>query len=110
MQLGRYIIIFVLLSLFILFAIANDDIVGVNFPELLGINFGKTLYLPIYLLISSAIFVGVIVGVCIEYLRNLKLRKALNEKSKRLLNIEEELQRSKEKFLTEEEKIFNLLD
>ena len=110
MQLGRYIIIFVLLSLFILFAIANDDIVGVNLPELLGINFGKTLYLPIYLLISSAIFVGVIIGVCIEYLRNLKLRKTLNQKSKKLLSIEEELQKSKEKFLTEEEKIFNLLD
>ena len=110
MQLGRYIISFILLSLFILFAISNDDIVRVNFPELLGVNFGKTLYLPIYLLISLALFVGVIVGVCIEYLRNLKVRKALNEKSKKLLNIEEELQKSKEKFLTEEEKIFNLLD
>ena len=110
MQLGRYIIIFMLLSLFILFAIANDDIVRINFPEPLNTNFGKTLYLPIYLLISLAIFVGVIIGVCIEYLRNLKLRKALNQKSKKLLNIEEELQKSKEKFLTEEEKIFNLLD
>ena len=110
MQLGRYIIIFVLLTVFIIFAIANDDIVRINFPELLGINFGKTLYLPIYLLISLAIFVGVIIGVCIEYLRNLKLRKALNQRSKKLLNIEEELQKSKEKFLTEEEKIFNLLD
>ena len=110
MQLGRYIIVFVLLSLFILFAIANDDIVRINFPELLGINFGKTLYLPTYLLISSAIFVGVIIGVCIEYLRNVKLRKAFNQKSRKLLNIEEELQKSKEKFLTEEEKIFNLLD
>ena len=51
-----------------------------------------------------------IIGVFIEYLRNIKLRKALNEKSKKLLNIEEELQKSKEKFLTEEEKIFNLLE
>ena len=110
MQLGRYIISFMLLSLFILFAIANDEIVRINFPEIKGINFGKTLYLPIYLLISSAIFVGVVIGVFIEYLRNIKLRKALNEKSKKLLNIEEELQKSKEKFLTEEEKIFNLLE
>jgi len=110
MQFGRYIISFMLLSLFILFAIANDDIVRINFPELLGINLGKTLYLPIYLLISSAIFAGVIIGVCIEYLRNVKLRQALNQKSKKLLNIEEELHKSKEKFLTEEEKIFNLLD
>ena len=99
-----------LLSLFILFAIANDDIVRINFPEILGVNSGKTVYLPIYLLISSAIFVGVIIGVFIEYLRNLKSRKNLNDKSKKLLNIEEELQKSKEKFLTEEEKIFNLLD
>ena len=110
MQLGRYIIGLMLLSLFILFAIANDEVVRINFPQLMGINFGKTLYLPIYLLISSAIFFGVIIGIFIEYLRNLKLRKALNEKSKRLLNIEEELQKNKEKFLTEEEKIFNLLD
>ena len=110
MQLGRYIIIFMLLSLFILFAIANDGIVRINFPQIMGVNFGKALHLPIYLLISSAIFVGVIIGVFIEYARNIKLRKALNEKSKKLSNVEEELQKSKEKFLTEEEKIFNLLD
>ena len=110
MKLGRYIISFILLSLFILFAITNDEIVRVNFPEIMGINFGKTLYLPIYLLVSSAIFVGMIIGVFIEYLRNIKLRKALNENSKKLLNTEEELQKSKEKFLTEEEKIFKLLD
>ena len=110
MKLGRYIISFILLSLFILFAITNDEIVRVNFPEIMGINFGKTLYLPLYLLVSSAIFVGMIIGVFIEYLRNIKLRKALNENSKKLLNTEEELQKSKEKFLTEEEKIFNLLD
>ena len=110
MQFGRYIISFMLLSLFILFAITNDEIVRINFPEIMGINFGKTLYLPIYLLVSSAIFFGMIIGVFIEYLRNIKLRKDLNEKSKKLLNIEEELQKSKEKFLTEEEKIFNLLD
>ena len=110
MKLGRYIISLMLLSLFILFAIANDDIVRINFPELLGLNFGQTLYLPIYLLISSAIFVGVIIGVCTEYLRNAKLRKALNKKTKSLSNIEEELKKNKEKFLTEEEKIFNLLD
>ena len=110
MKLGRYIISFILLSLFILFAITNDEIVRVNFPEIMGINFGKTLYLPLYLLVSSAIFVGMIIGVFIEYLRNIKLRKALNENSKKLLNTEEELQKSKEKFLTEEEKIFKLLD
>ena len=110
MKLGRYIISFILLSLFILFAITNDEIVRVNFPEIMGINFGKTLYLPIYLLVSSAIFVGMIIGVFIEYLRNIKLRNALNEKRKKLLNVEEELQKSKEKFLTEEEKIFNLLE
>ena len=110
MKLGRYIISFILLSLFILFAITNDEIVRVNFPEIMGINFGKTLYLPLYLLVSSAIFVGMIIGVFIEYLRNIKLRKALNENSKKLLNTEEELQKSKEKFLTEEEKIFNLLE
>ena len=110
MKLGRYIISFILLSLFILFAITNDEIVRINFPEIMGINFGKTLYLPIYLLVSSAIFFGMIIGVFIEYLRNIKLRKALNENSKKLLNTEEELQKSKEKFLTEEEKIFKLLD
>ena len=33
-----------------------------------------------------------------------------NEKNKKLLRVEKELNKSKEKFLTEEEKIFNLLD
>ena len=110
MKLGRYITIVILLSLFILFAIANDEIITLNFPEVLSLNIEKSIYLPVYLLISSVLFVGVIIGVLIEYLRNMRSRKSFNEKNKKLLKIEEELQKSKEKFLTEEEKIFNLLD
>ena len=110
MKLGRYIISIILLSLFILFAIANDDIVKINVPEMLSLSVEKSIYLPVYLLISSVLFVGVITGVLIEYLRNMKFRKSFNEKNKKLLKIEEELQKSKEKFLTEEERIFNLLD
>ena len=110
MKLGRFIISIILLSLFILFAIANDDIVKINVPEMLSLSVEKSIYLPVYLLISSVLFVGVITGVLIEYLRNMRFRKSFNEKNKKLLKIEEELQKSKEKFLTEEEKIFNLLD
>ena len=110
MKLGRYITGIILLSLFILFAIANDDMVRINFPGILDLGIEKSIYLPIYLLISSAIFIGVIIGALIEYLRNVRFRKALNEKNKKLLMIEEELQKSKEKSLSEEEKIFNLLD
>ncbi len=110
MKLWRY--IFVIFSLFVctFFALANDDMVMVNLPSILGTISGKSIYLPIYLLISLAIFVGVIIGVLIEYLRNSKLRKAFNENNKKLLKIEKELQKNREKFLTEEEKIFNLLD
>ena len=84
--------------------------VMVSAPFMLGTVSGKSIHLPIYLLTSLAIFVGVISGVLIEYLRNSKLRKAFNENNKKLLKIEKELQKNKEKFLTEEEKIFNLLD
>ena len=93
-----------------MFALANDDMVMVSLPKVLGTVSGKSIYIPIYLLTSLAIFVGVIIGVLIEYLRNFKLRKTLNENNKKLLKIEKELQKNKEKFLTEEEKIFNLLD
>ena len=93
-----------------MFALANDDMVMVSLPKVLGTASSKSIYLPIYLLTSLAIFVGVIIGVLIEYLRNFKLRKAFNENNKKLLKIEKELQRNKEKFLTEEEKIINLLD
>ena len=110
MKLGRYIAIFILLSLFILFAIANDEIVKINFPEVLSLNIEKSIYLPLYLLISSLLFVGIIIGVIIEHLRNIRFRRDFNEKNKKLLRVEKELKKSKEKFLTEEEKIFNLLD
>ena len=93
-----------------MFALANDDMVMISLPNILGKVSGKSIYLPIYLLTSLAIFVGVVIGVLIEYLRNFKLRKACNENNKKLLKIEKELQRNKEKFLTEEEKIINLLD
>tara|TARA_Y200000002_G_C22197480_1_gene461870 strand:+ start:214 stop:546 length:333 start_codon:yes stop_codon:yes gene_type:complete len=110
MKLGRYITIVFLLSLFILFAIANDEIVMINFPELLSLNVEKSIYLPLYLLISSVLFVGIIIGVIIEHLRNIRFRRNFNEKNKELLKVQKELKKSKEKFLTEEEKIFNLLD
>ena len=93
-----------------MFALANDDMVMISLPKVLGTVSGKSIYLPIYLLTSLAIFVGVIIGVLIEYLRNFKLRKAFNENNKKLLKIEKELENNKEKFLTEEEKILNLLD
>jgi uncharacterized integral membrane protein len=110
MKLGRYTTIVILLSLFILFAIANDEIVTINFPEVLSLNIEKSIYLPLYLLISSVLFVGIIIGVIIEHLRNIRLRRDFNEKNKKLLKVERELKKTKEKFLTEEEKIFNLLD
>ena len=110
MKLWRYIFGIFLLTLCTLFALANDDMVMISLPQVPGTDSGKGIYLPIYLLTSLAIFVGVIIGVLIEYLRNFKLRKAFNENNKKLLKIEKELQKSKEKFLTEEEKIFNLLD
>ena len=93
-----------------MFALANDDMVMISLPQIPGTVSGKSIYLPIYLLTSLAIFVGVIIGVLIEYLRNFKLRKAFNENNKKLLKIEKELQNTREKFLTEEEKILNLLD
>ena len=110
MKLWRYIFGIFLLTLCTLFALANDDMVMISLPQVPGTVSGKSIYLPIYLLTSLAIFVGVIIGVLIEYLRNFKLRKAFNENNKKLLKIEKELQKNKEKFLTEEEKIFNLLD
>ena len=110
MKLWRYIFGIFLLTLFTLFAVANDDMVMISLPNVLGMFSGNNIYLPIYLLTSLAIFVGVIIGVLIEYLRNFKLRKAFNENNKKLLKIEKELQNNKEKFLTEEEKILNLLD
>ena len=110
MKLWRYIFGIFLLTLCTLFALANDDMVMISLPKVLGTVSGKNIYLPVYLLTSLAIFAGVIIGVLIEYLRNFKLRKAFNENNKKLLKIEKELQKNKEKFLTEEEKIINLLD
>tara|TARA_B100000424_G_scaffold258963_1_gene241369 strand:- start:376 stop:708 length:333 start_codon:yes stop_codon:yes gene_type:complete len=110
MKLWRYIFGIFLLILCTLFALANDDMVMISLPNVLGTVSGKNIYLPIYLLISLAIFVGVIIGMLIEYMRNFALRKAFNENNKKLLKIEKELQNNKEKFLTEEEKILNLLD
>ena len=110
MKLGRYIFGVFLLALFTLFALANDDLVRINFPDILYGNRENSIYLPVYLLTSLAIFVGVIIGAFIDYFRNFKMRSVYNENNKKLLKIEKELQSNKEKFLTEEEKILNLLD
>ena len=110
MKLGRYITAIILLFLFILFAIANDEIVRINFPEVPKVSIKKSIYLPVYLLTSLVLFIGIMIGVLVEYFRNMRFRKAFSENKKKLLKMEAELQKSKEKFLTEEEKIFNLLD
>ena len=110
MKLGRYIMAVTLLALFILFAIANDEIVRINFPQVPNLSIRKSIYLPVYLLTLSVLFIGIMIGILVEYFRNMRFRKAFNEKKKKLLEIEAELQKSKEKFLTEEEKIFKLLD
>ena len=110
MKLGRYIFVVFLLALFTLFALANDDVVRINFPDILYGNRENGIYLPVYLLTSLAIFVGVIIGAMIEYLRNFNMRKMYNENNKKLLKIEKELQKSKDRLLTEEEKILSLLD
>ena len=106
MKLGRYITIVILLSLFILFAIANDEIVTLNFPEVLSLNIEKSIYLPLYLLISSVLFVGIIIGVIIEYLRNIRFRRDFNEKNKKLLKVEKELKKSKRKVFNGRRKDF----
>ncbi len=110
MKLWRYTLGIVGLILFTLFSLDNSDMVRINVPELLGPNTEKSVYLPVYLLTTLAIFTGVIIGIFIEYLRNFKIRKAYNENNRKLLKMKKELEKSKEKFLTEEEKIFNLLD
>ena len=110
MKLGRYIFGVFLLALFTLFALANDDLVRINFPDILYGNRENGIYLPVYLLTSLSIFVGVIIGAMIEYLRNFNMRKMYNENNKKLLKIEKELQKSKDRLLTEEEKILSLLD
>ena len=104
MKLWRYILVVIVLVLFIFFALANNDMVRINFPELLGAYSGKSVYLPVYFLTLVAIFLGVIIGGFIEYLRNIKLRKAFNENNRKLLKIQKELEQSKAKFLTEEER------
>ena len=95
MKLGRYITIVILLSLFILFAMANDEIVTINFPEVLSLNIEKSIYLPLYLLISLVLFAGIIIGVIIEHLRNIRFRRDFNEKNKKLLKVEQELKKTK---------------
>ena len=110
MKLARYILSIVFLSLFVLFALENDDLIRISFPNIPGIKSGKIIYLPTYLFASLAIFFGLAIGIFIEYLRNITLRKAFNENKKKLLNSERELKKSKEKLLTEDEKIFNMLD
>ena len=110
MKLWRYTFGIIGLTLFTLFSLDNGDMVRINVPQLLGPNTEKSVYLPVYLLTTLAIFTGVIIGVFIEYFRNFKMRKAYNENNRKLLKMKKELEKSKEKFLTEEEKIFNLLD
>ena len=98
MKLGRYILGLFLLALFTLFALTNDDLVRIKFPDVLYGNREKSVYLPVYLLTFLAIFVGVIIGAMIEYLRNFKMRRTYNENNKKLFKIEKNCRRAKTSF------------
>ena len=71
MKLGRYIMAVTLLALFILFAIANDEIVRINFPRVPNLSIRKSIYLPVYLLTLSVLFIGIMIGILVEYFRNI---------------------------------------
>ena len=111
MKLGRYIFGIALLVILIPFALANDIWVKlIIIPKGMMTDIDKVVSLPLYILVYLALFVGVLVGITIENFRNTKLRSTIKENNKRLNEVEAELRRSKEKFLSEEEKILDLLD
>ena len=57
MKLGRYILGIILIFFFTVFAIANDELIKVIiFPGIVAMGTSKSVYLPIYLLTSLAIF------------------------------------------------------
>ena len=111
MNLWRYILVCLLIVFFIAFALVNDDSVKVHIYLNLFMEGGlEFIYLPIYLIVFFTLFFGVVVGIFIEHLRYVRLRNLMRLKESELIKMKMELQKNKEKFFSEEEKIMDMLN
>tara|TARA_B100001250_G_C19592844_1_gene697120 strand:- start:397 stop:732 length:336 start_codon:yes stop_codon:yes gene_type:complete len=111
MSLWRYSFGFLLIVFFIAFALANDDSVKIYiYLNLIKEGGQEFLYLPIYVIVFLTLFLGVLIGTTIEHIRYVKLRNLLRQRETELREKKIELDKNKERFFSEEEKIMDMLN
>ena len=101
---------FLVIIVFLAFALANDEPVKINIYLDLIVEGGLMFfYLPIYVIVFITLFFGVFIGIMLEHTRYIKLRNLLRLREKELSRTKKDLEINKERFFSEEEKIMDML-
>mgnify|MGYP001182851265 CR=1 FL=1 len=79
-------------------------------PELLISGRGGNFEVPLFSVITVAIFLGFVVGSFWEHSRSKKIRKSLKEKSKSLNKSNMKIKDMEKKFGVEDDEVFSLLN
>lgn len=94
-------------------AVANRQMVSLrlvpeSFDTLLG--FSTAVTLPLFLVILFGIFLGLLIGLIWEYLREAKYRRQVGVQAKELKKTTDELKRVKQEAGADKDEILELLD
>jgi uncharacterized integral membrane protein len=111
MGLWRYSLGLISFVFFIGFAVANDNMVKVNiYINLIKEDGLEFVYLPLYIVVFISLLLGMLIGIILENVKCAKLRNLIRSKEVEIRKIEFELNKNKEKFFSEEEKIMDMLN
>ena len=111
MNLWKYALGLLVIFGFLAFALANDEPVKINIYLNLIMEGGlKFIYLPIYVIVFLTLFFGVLLGLILEHIRYIKLRNLLRLRESELRKTKLDLETTKERFFSEEEKIMDMLN
>ena len=101
----------VFILIFVCLGTLNQQSINiVLLPELLISGRRGNFEVPLFLVVTVAIFLGFVVGSFLEHSRSKKIKKCLKEKSKRLKEINIKIKDMEKKFGVEDDEVFSLLN
>ena len=111
MNLWRYTLGILVISIFLAFALANDEPVKINiYLNVIREGGLEFFYLPVYVIVFITLLFGIFAGIIIEHVRYIKMRNLLRLRENELRKIKIDLESNKQRFFSEEEKIMDMLN
>lgn len=107
----KYFVIILLLIVFLTISFYNQQVVTiVLLPDIVPYFGELKLDLPLFLIVYSALFIGIACGYVIENLRQMKFRRQASRATKELKKKDAEVSQLKKKYGDEDDEVLALLN